>query len=438
MTLDKLKTNTRKELASLAKRHHVAGWHGMRKEELIEALIDVQRAKAPDRSRGADRSRATGGVAVTEPAAARNPDPPRTKADAPRSVRSVARVKPQPPEASNRKGGATAAAVTPTPKVAVESTAKPASVRPSAVSPAAASPSAASPVGSQNGRAAVRNGSGNLRVSSSPSRIVRKDISTADPVDGSPEELTAVAHDPYWIHARWVLRRSTVQRAEAALGSDWFRAVPVIRVHALDVDDVKGVQANWVRDVEIHGECDHWFVPVENAPGTFKLQIGYLATGGRFFALAKSRRVSTPRPGSKAAERIGWNRGPSSVPSLHRPTLTRSGGGDPEFEKFLAARATSYAVAGTDHRVRPQTDVPFALQTELVVSGTADPNSQLSVQGETVKVGRDGHFTLRVALGDGRTMVPAVAISPDGHEQRTIVLSIDRNIKVLEPQAIND
>src|SRR5690349_21771749 len=46
MTLEKLKTNTRKELAALAKRHRVAGWHGMRKEELIEALLDVDRSKS--------------------------------------------------------------------------------------------------------------------------------------------------------------------------------------------------------------------------------------------------------------------------------------------------------------------------------------------------------------------------------------------------------
>src|SRR5690349_18346792 len=73
MTIEKLKSNTRKELAALAKRHRVAGWHGMRKEELIEALLDVHRSKS---------------------------------GDGPRSVRSVARIKterrdPSPPETNN-------------------------------------------------------------------------------------------------------------------------------------------------------------------------------------------------------------------------------------------------------------------------------------------------------------------------------------------------
>src|SRR5690606_13594885 len=101
--------------------------------------------------------------------------------------------------------------------------------------------------------------------------------------------------------------------------------------------------AQWVRDVEIHGECDHWFVPVEHPPGAFKLEIGYVAPSGRFFSLAKSRRVTTPRPGSKAAERLGWQRGGGA--NGHR-SAGRAAVTDPQFEKFLAARAVSYAVIG--------------------------------------------------------------------------------------------
>jgi len=48
MTPEKLKLNTRKELAELAKQHQVAGWHGMRKDELIEALMDVFRSPASE------------------------------------------------------------------------------------------------------------------------------------------------------------------------------------------------------------------------------------------------------------------------------------------------------------------------------------------------------------------------------------------------------
>lgn len=378
MTLEKLKTNTRKELAALAKRHRVAGWHGMRKEELIEALLDVHRSSAPESSR---------------------------------SLRSVARVKserhdPRPAE----------------------------SVKPSV------------PVRSFTEKALrthpvhAPQSTGAARTSAASHRPVRRDISTVGPHESVHEELTAVAHDPHWIHARWVLKRSTVLRAEAALGAQWFRSVPVIRIYMLDVDEVKGVAAHWVRDIEIHGECDHWFVPVENPPGAYKLEIGYAVPGGAFFALAKSRRVTTPRPGSKAAERLGWNRSSGNGSGLPRAGSARSPVTDPQFEKFLAARAISYAVGHGDYRSNGSetASLPFSLETELVVSGTAQPNSQLTVQGETVKVGRDGRFTAKVSLDDGRQVIPATAISPDGTEQRTIVLAVERNMKELPMQSLDE
>lgn len=393
MTLEKLKSNTRKELAALAKRHRVAGWHGMRKEELIEALLDVDRSKSESRN-----------------------------------VKSVARVKPEP---------------NPRPAETPKPAAAPAKAAATSPRPQANGHSGHSSHNGQNGHRPANGHSHPAKAApANNSRPVRKDISTVGPHESVSEELTAVAHDPHWIHARWVLKRSTVLRAESALGAEWFRATPVIRVYALDVDEVKGAEAHFVRDIEIHGECDHWFVPVENPPGTFKLEIGYAVSGGRFFALAKSRRVSTPRPGSKAAERVHWNRtAPGSTgfrPAPHRSPVT-----DPQFEKFLAARAVSYAVAGTDHRAtnghaNGNSKVPFSVETELVVSGAAQPNSQLTVQGETVRVGRDGRYSTRIPLTDGRQVMPVSAVTPDGTQQRTVVLSIDRNLKTLPAQSMDE
>lgn len=356
MTLETLKTNTRKELAALAKRHRVAGWHGMRKEELIEALLDVHRSTV-------------GGAAPTQ--------------------RSVARVK------AERQN----------PRV-----------------PASGNSTATRTAGFS--RASARSTStrrDNRRPPTPGTHVVRRDISTTSANESVHEELTATAHDPYWIHAQWVLKRSTVMRAEAALGAEWFRAVPVIRVYGIKADDVNGVSTRWVRDVEIHGECDHWFVPVENPPGTFKLEVGYATPKGKFFALAKSRKVATPKPGSRAAERMASHRNGSA-----RTAIT-----DPQFEKFLAARAASYSTGPAEQLggTSGHDDSVFNLDAELVVSGTAEPNCRFTVQDQTIKVGKDGRFTARVVLGDGRQVIPATCISPDGSEKRTVILAFERNRK---------
>jgi hypothetical protein len=40
---------------------------------------------------------------------------------------------------------------------------------------------------------------------------------------------------------------------------------------------------------------------------------------------------------------------------------------------------------------------------------------------------------MRFSLPDSRQIIPAVATSPDGNEERTIVLAVERNTKQLEP-----
>src|SRR5918994_288534 len=41
MTVDALKNRTQKDLAQLAKKRGVAGWHGMKKDQLVRALLKL-------------------------------------------------------------------------------------------------------------------------------------------------------------------------------------------------------------------------------------------------------------------------------------------------------------------------------------------------------------------------------------------------------------
>ncbi len=50
-----------------------------------------------------------------------------------------------------------------------------------------------------------------------------------------------------------------------------------------------------VRDVEIHGGVNNWYIDVHNPPKSYQLDIGYLTPMGRFHCLARSNVVSTPQ-----------------------------------------------------------------------------------------------------------------------------------------------
>ena len=75
----------------------------------------------------------------------------------------------------------------------------------------------------------------------------------------------------------------------------------------------------------------------------------------------------------------------------------------------------------------------FQLDAELIVYGATEPNAKVTLQGEPVKLRNDGTFTMRFSLPDNRQIIPAVATSADGIEERTIVLAVERNTKHLEP-----
>ena len=57
------------------------------------------------------------------------------------------------------------------------------------------------------------------------------------------------------------------------------------------------------------------------------------------------------------------------------------------------------------------------------------PNAKVTLQGEPVPIAADGTFSVRFSLPDSRQIIPAVASSQDGIEERTIVLAVERNTK---------
>jgi uncharacterized protein len=77
-------------------------------------------------------------------------------------------------------------------------------------------------------------------------------------------------------------------------------------------------------------------------------------------------------------------------------------------------------------------ELPFAVDAELIVFGVTDANAHVTLQGEPVPLREDGSFTVRMALPDRRQVIPVIASSPDGVEQRTIILAVERNTKMLE------
>ena len=276
--------------------------------------------------------------------------------------------------------------------------------------------------------------------------VPTRDLSAKVPKDlpsgYGKDRIVVMVRDPYWLHCYWELTHRGVQRAEAALGEEWHGAKPILRLLDVSSRDVSSTTEAVIRDIDIHGGCNNWYLDVTDPPRSFRVDIGYLANSGRFYVLARSNVVLTPRAG--VSDVIDENWADIDVKKADR-IYAMSGGFDPTasslelrqlFEERLRRPLGSPSVtsfgsgAFVGGKMR---QFWFQLDAELIVYGATDPKARVVLQGEPVKLRSDGTFTMRFALPDSRQIIPAVASSPDGVEERTIVLAVERNTKHLDP-----
>lgn len=279
----------------------------------------------------------------------------------------------------------------------------------------------------RNGRRAAatkRTAAGNSpSTAGRASRTVLKPMPVdADEKPARQNRLVVDVIDSNWIHARWTLTHQSLARVRTALGSQWRQAMPVLRVFDVTVGDHATAVETWVRDIEIVSDADNWYVPVSGSPRTFRLDLGYRTGSGEFFAIVRSKRLTTPSSES-AISGNGTNNG------------QRSGTG----RRNGFSRHRTAPLSDPSRRSNGATqEFPFEIRAELLVHGVTHPRAELSLMGETVSVEADGMFSVRYRLPNGRQVIPAVAVTPDGSEQRTIVLAVERNTKVLEPRRLDE
>src|SRR5947208_2996456 len=213
MTSNRLQARSKKELVEIARKRGIAGWHGMRKEELLHAL--------DTRKNGSRKS------------SKRLPIPAPRVASARPAVKTAAKpaVKPQRAAARDTTSG------NPTPEETVE-------------------------------RAKFDVGTPTKDLSAK----LPKDL----PSGYGKDRIVVMVRDPYWLHAYWELTHQSIQRAEAALGQDWHGAKPILRLFDVSSHETTSTSESIVKDIEIHGGCNNWYVEVSNPPRSFRIDVGYL------------------------------------------------------------------------------------------------------------------------------------------------------------------
>lgn len=446
ITTADLKAQTRRELADLARNYGVAGWHGLKKDELVEEIKKVQRrlrrkAAAEAGTAKSGKEKPGRSVSASTKSSKRKPSGSKTRepqAKAP--SRSKVSAKTSSARSSSAKTAESRVSSTPSRKPTKRSKPKP---MPKLPEPKISAKTARI-------RAQIRRRQQTLQQN--------KDLSTATLVGGTAvnrgaqrtrsaephqDRIVLLVRDSFWLQASWEITRSSVERAQSAMSEKWHTAVPTLRL--LSVGDVSSNSAESVeRDITIHGGVDTWYLDVDNPPSKYRVIIGYAADNGDFYTICRSNVVETPRPGE--CERLDehWR----DIAEDYERIYSLSGGYETDtgdlreiFEERLRRPMPLRGEQGqtvADPALLRQSKLNFDVDAELIIFGKTESSASVMVAGRPVKLQSDGSFTVRMELPDKRQVLPVTAESRDGLRQRTTVVAVERNTKVMEPVELED
>ena len=458
ITTADLKGQTRRDLADLARSYQVPGWHGLKKEELIAEIKKVQRrlrrqAKANSSrisSSPKARSSAKTRSAPKSPAKTtrdRLNGKPKTSAESPRlRAEPIASDSPASPSTGTSTATSTATSTgtstRPAPKTKAQKEDQKRLNKPMPKLPEPRIDPKTARI-----RAQIRKRRETLQKN--------RDLSTSMLVGGSAVDKGAkmttphrdrailMVRDSYWLHATWEITRGSVQRAEASLAERWHTAIPTLRLLTVGDADSSGSESV-AREIPIHGGVNNWYIDVDAPPSRFRILIGYATPNGEFYTLCRSNIVETPRP--NACERLDehWHdiaEDYERIYSLSGGYETDSGDLKDVFEERLQRSMPQRGDQGqtvANPSLLRHSKLPFKVDAELIVFGKTLPTASVQIGGRPVKLQADGSFTVRLELPDKRQVLPVTAESRDGLRQRTTVVAVERNTKVMEAVELSD
>ncbi len=376
MTASTLRSYSIKDLGQLAKRRGVNGWHTMRKDQLVQALLRVAKAKSAAKP-------VKKVVARSRPGANKN--------GSNGALRPQVRLRPGSPQRLAK-------------------------------------------------RARIAHKIEQAKLRSSRSKNLAFDQSST--VNGSAKDrLVVMVRGPYWLHAYWELTPHGIARAQAALGRDWHHARPMLRVLVVAASGNTTTSERLLKEIPIHGGVKNWYVDVQSPPQTYRLEIGYLSSGGKFFSLARSNVVTTPAGAASDSLDVHWNDVLADCDKIYAMSGGFASEGSNDLQELFEERLrrpmgppnTNRFGAGIEGLLPRDHNLRFHVEAEIVIHGTTHPDAQVALQGEPLKLRPDGSFSVRLDLPNRRQVIPIVASTKDGVEQRTIVLAVERNTKVMEP-----
>ncbi len=250
------------------------------------------------------------------------------------------------------------------------------------------------------------------------------------------DKIIAMVVDPTHIHLYWETTHGTQQRLLQEAGHPGSSFDLILKLY--DVTDIDFNGSNAWSEQELNvGYSRNWYFSV-TANRSYCAEIGMkIHANGKFVVIARSNIIETPRDTvsdfyDEEWMMIDFNNNKNIYSELYR----LSGGYDMkryqlnsafiteriekpyEFklpEVSLSSASLSSASLSSQSLVKRQRDFWLWVDTELIVYGQTKVDAkQLTINGESVKLDKEGRFRLHMALPDGEYPFQVRAVSKCG------------------------
>ncbi|MFA4888273.1 MAG: DUF4912 domain-containing protein [Candidatus Omnitrophota bacterium] len=253
------------------------------------------------------------------------------------------------------------------------------------------------------------------------------------PSEYGQDQMALLVRDYRWLYTYWEVKGSTWENLKKSLGGEFHRAKRVLRAYDVTAIDFNGNNANRFFDIEINESANNWYIDT-NGPGrSWCVDLGLLLVSGRFVTILRSNTAHTPFEGPSWITDEEWMIPEDMFARLYGMGfgLGRSSAAGKNWQIFSQVISSGgvASMASPIKKVSQEKDFWLKVDCELIVYGATDPGALVTVQDKPVNLRKDGTFTLRFSLPEGKQVVPIKARSADNQDERNITPIITRETK---------
>lgn len=254
-------------------------------------------------------------------------------------------------------------------------------------------------------------------------------------------KIVLLPRDPWWCFTYWEISEKTIQEVKSLYGENFKLSIRVYDV--TNVNNFDGRNANKFFDIDIDNlQISSWYINLPEVNRSWCVDLGIKTQDGRFIVLSRSNIVMMPRFGVSTLSDEQWAILQKEFERLLEMSgVNRIGIGSFDIAKLMRERweelmlisqmpqfISSGFVSSFAKKEEQLGLKEFFLKadTELIIYGETMPDAKLYINEEEYKLSKDGRFSLRIHLTDGKKVFPIKAISSDGSMQKQITFVVTR------------